>query len=492
MEQKTNVHINWTMPPNAQFKERLNMAFAAGEPIDLVIVGGNGYVTTTRSEMLKYAEQGVVMPIQDYIESDTIHLKEGLKNKQGLREAFTTPDGEIYFTPAYAEVLHPTYYAKLWVNVTFLKNLGLKFPTNINEFREMLIAFRDKDANGNGNPNDEIPLAGAYDSWWTTRIDPYIMSAFVFDDGENRLYLENGKVVAAYAKPEFQAGLRYMNQLYREKLIYADSFTMSSSDRNQLNSQKYESIIGAATLGLPFIGNREEDEPVRWIDYECIPPLKGPDGLQITRYDYYGNDENNSAFVPSTARNPALVMRWLDYFYTDEGLTNKTFGSKGVTWEDALPGERGQGGTPATIRLIDLPRTDPRFGNMVWGNGLPGYMTDAWRLGYAQDQNMYDPEGKGAERFLYAKTKENYQPYGAPINMILPPLWYSPSDASTMAMLTTNINTYVEESIAKFITGQLNIDTDWNRFQTELKNLGIDQYLKIIQDTYNKSSFARK
>jgi putative aldouronate transport system substrate-binding protein len=62
-----------------------------------------------------------------------------------------------------------------------------------------------------------------------------------------------------------------------------------------------------------------------------------------------------------------------------------------------------------------------------------------------------------------------------------------------MALLTTNINTYVEESIAKFIVGDLdpNRDADWNNFQSQLKNLGIDRYLQIIQNTYNTSAFAK-
>ena len=76
---------------------------------------------------------------------------------------------------------------------------------------------------------------------------------------------------------------------------------------------------------------------------------------------------------------------------------------------------------------------------------------------------------------------------------MVPPLWYSPEDASEMALLTTNINTYVEESIARFIVGELdpNRDADWNNFQTQLRNLNIERYLQIIQRTYSASAFAR-
>jgi putative aldouronate transport system substrate-binding protein len=61
-----------------------------------------------------------------------------------------------------------------------------------------------------------------------------------------------------------------------------------------------------------------------------------------------------------------------------------------------------------------------------------------------------------------------------------------------MGMLTTNLNTYVEESIARFITGQMSLDTDWDRFQAQLRALGVDEYIKVIQDTYDRSPFARR
>jgi len=83
-------------------------------------------------------------------------------------------------------------------------------------------------------------------------------------------------------------------------------------------------------------------------------------------------------------------------------------------------------------------------------------------------------------------------PYGD-ASLIVPPLWYSPSDITEMSQLKVNINTYVEESIAKFIIGDLdpNKDADWNAFQNELKNLNVDKYLQIVQDAYNKSAFAK-
>jgi putative aldouronate transport system substrate-binding protein len=168
-----------------------------------------------------------------------------------------------------------------------------------------------------------------------------------------------------------------------------------------------------------------------------------------------------------------------------------TYGEKGLGWTDADPGTFGPAGTPAGMKRIILNSGDRFFGNMVWPAGLPSMGTLAWRNLLQQPADMMAPDGTGLERFLYYWTEQNYLPYAPPLSMIVPPLWYNDNEISTVANVRANINAYVEESIARFVTGQMNVDRDWDRFQTELRNLGIDQYLRIVQAAYDRSPIAR-
>jgi putative aldouronate transport system substrate-binding protein len=381
----------------------------------------------------------------------------------------------------------------MWVNLEFLKNLNLQIPTTTQEFHDMLVAFKTKDANGNGDPNDEIPLLGANDNF-SAYVSTYLMSAFVYDDGENRLYLEDEKVVAAYQKPEFQDGLRYLHQLFSEELISRDSFTINRATRVQMNSTKYESVVGAlpnSTHGN--LGTREADLPVRWIDYEPIKPLVGPKGLQITRYHYYDKFQTDrpAGFIPVTCKNPALIVRWLDWLVSTEGTMMLMLGEKGQGWTDADPGTTGPDGRSAVYKTIPIPPDSPYYGNFIWDQTFPYYRSAEFRLTQQTPEDMRSPDGLGAERLLYMKTLENYAPYAIALENLIPPLYYAEEEISDAATLTTNINTYVQESLAKFIVGDLNVETDWARFQNELKNLGVDRYLQIIQKTYDASAFAK-
>jgi putative aldouronate transport system substrate-binding protein len=321
------------------------------------------------------------------------------------------------------------------------------------------------------------------------------MSAFVYDDGVNRLYLNNKKVTAAFQQPEFREGLIYLNDLYKEGLISRDSFSADIATRNRINSQKYESTIGALPSSHHLnLGTREAGEPVRFIDYTTIPPLKGPHGLQVSRYDPYSKyrSEHVGVLVPATCKNPALILRYFDFYHTFEGSVITNFGGKGIAWDDADPGATGAAGGPAVFKSLTVTQDSPWYGKKNWGQKWSDMRAPDWWDKWQQNPPL-SPDGSGAEAYITQETIRSYQPYGNE-SLIVPPLWYSAEDASQIPMLATNINTYVEETIAKFVVGDLdpNRQSDWDSFQTQLRNLGIANYLQIIQRNYDASPLSKK
>src|SRR5699024_41996 len=98
----------------------------------------------------------------------------------GSEGQITQLDGNIYSLPVVNECYHCSVPNKFWINKTWLDNLGLEMPTTLDEFYDVLVAFRDQDANGNGDPNDEIPFAGDYKDGWLTNGDRFIMNCFTY------------------------------------------------------------------------------------------------------------------------------------------------------------------------------------------------------------------------------------------------------------------------------------------------------------------------
>src|SRR5665811_1513692 len=120
---------------------------------------------------------------------------------------------------------HCWFSQKLWINSSWLKKLNLEMPKTTDDILKVYRAFRDNDPNGNGK-KDEYALSGANikTSWHSNPVD-YFMCAFIYDDGGDRLSLENGKVDVNFNKPEFKEGLKFMNTMWKEKLIDPAAFT---------------------------------------------------------------------------------------------------------------------------------------------------------------------------------------------------------------------------------------------------------------------------
>lgn len=68
-----------------------------------------------------------------------------------------TYEGEIYALPKF-QGKWPDCNGVMFINKTWLDNLGLEVPTTLGELKDVLVAFRDNDANGNGDASDEIPM----------------------------------------------------------------------------------------------------------------------------------------------------------------------------------------------------------------------------------------------------------------------------------------------------------------------------------------------
>ena len=70
-----------------------------------------------------------------------------------------------------------------------------------------------------------------------------------------------------------------------------------------------------------------------------------------------------------------------------------------------------------------------------------------------------------------------YKPFLEQVSM--PALWFSADDGRRVADLQTAIRTYVEQKEAEWVSGQANIDAEWDGFITQLNRLGLQDLLTL-------------
>jgi putative aldouronate transport system substrate-binding protein len=485
LQEMMNIRIDWELAPTEAFKERMNLVFASGEFPDLVIASGNSLTDLQRAEAMRLIQQGVKRPLDDLIDTQSVWYRQRLAEDPEFEQAVTAPDGSIYHLAGRSSCYHCLYGQKMWINKVWLDNLGLDVPTSIDEFHEVLRAFKHEDANLTGDASDQWPLATSNAGAWV-EIDGFLMSAFQFTDlnqwDVKRLYVDDGVVKAAFMEPGYQEGLRYLRRLWEEELIYPDSFVQDRTTLTQINQGGAAAVFGVIPGMHHGYLSPGTGPDVRWREYVAIPPLDGPAGRQ-TPYYVANMIEAGSDFIPAGARFPEVAFRMMDWLYSEEGEMAGSLGQKGVAWRDPEPGELGINTQPALFTPLQVPEDNPYYQNMTWGNRSTTYSTiHSWR---AADQDWMQENPMAAERFLWHFSKEAYEPYAVPFEKMMKPLWYPAEHVSELAQINATLQEYVYESVVRFITGDLDIDADWNRFQTELRNIGAERFLEITQQAYD-------
>lgn len=482
MEELTNVKIEWQAVPSASYGEKFNLVLASGDLPDVFMTYG-----VSSSVVQQNGNAGTFLRLNELIDDHAVNLRRILEENPFMAGLIRDQAGNIWGLPATNDDYHGLFQQKLWVNRRWLDALDLDIPTTTQEFYEMLVAFRDGDPNGNGK-RDEIPFAGA-STGWRMQLPSSLMNAFVYWSVSNPvygLYLEDGAMEFAAITEGYREGLRYYRRLYAEGLLDPASFTQKNSELKQLVENPEANLIGAVTAGVPGVFLDMYGASGRYRDYVTVPPLTGPDGTRTIAY--YGTPEGtkgpnpNRFLVTSACRYPEIAIKWADHRYSIEGTLNTTIGEENVNWRYANPGEEAIiEGEPALWQRI----SGAEEGTMSWRLVGPNY--NPWDTFKGLQVRFDDMYAVGAvEQWLYEETSRNYD-IGVHPDVV--PFWngyfYTAEQAEVMSQLSPAINGYTRESFVRFVTGDWDIEADWDTYVSEFDKLNLDQYLEIIELAHN-------
>ncbi|REE86472.1 putative aldouronate transport system substrate-binding protein [Paenibacillus taihuensis] len=480
VEQKFNVKIKWDLAPTDALVDRRQLLLASGDYPEVFLEG-----KFTTSDLTTYGKQGVLIPLNDLIDKYAPNIKAMMDKKPYMKEAMTAPDGNIYGIPRLNECYHCTFSQKYWMNQAWLDKLGLKVPTTTDELYNVLKAFKTQDPNGNGKA-DEIPLTGAPNkSVWNGNIDAFIMNSFIYNDNDKYLTVTDGKVDFAANKPQWKEGLAYMHKLYSEGLIDKAVFTQNDQAVGQLGQREGDEIVGSITTALvSYLVKAFEDKDERQKHWVIVPPLKGPEGVQLA-----GMSQGISEF-PMAITNKAseeqqiAAIKIADYAYSEEGALFSEYGQKeGIGWKKADAGELNISGQPAKYSFSNLQPVDPNaVRNDSWSLLGPKDLSKEFRDLFATAQ---DPlTGAGYEKRL-ADATATYAPF-APKESYPSGTYVKPEDTDTIAQLATSIKDYVNTNMAQFIIGDKDIEKDWDGYVKGFDGLNLAQYIQIYQSAIEK------
>ena len=466
-EKMTGVHIDWHLIGASESgTTAFNLSIASG---DLPDIYARSFST---SQVVTCIEGNILLALDDLIESDGVYYKWALEEQPQYRSMLTAPDGHIY-TFMYTDTgVHKDSEYKMWVKASWLDKLGIDMPTTPEEFKDLLIAIRDNDVNGNGDASDEIPLVGYYNG---RKTDPvcFLMNPF-------ELYRENYYVITDEGEVRFLAntdgwreGLKYLADLYSEGLIDENTYVQDGTQfKNLLNKPEEEAIVGTAPSW--YLGAEMDANVVNWTDYLAVPPLEGPTGLRQSAARKGGNFNLNGA-ITTACENPEVAFRWLDWMLSEDGCFFGQFGLEGENWE-WIDAESYYGSEKALNRLTSDLET-------LWNSGtFPRYDLQRVRYSPAKNPETYNTDNT----YILVSSAQVYEPYYVWHN-IPDIVWCSDEDLDAERTdLQTLFNDYILTMDTQFVMGELDINDDdaWADYVAELDAMGLEDYMAVIATYY--------
>ena len=167
LAKEADIDIEWQIYYSNDFGEQKALLFASDDLPDAFF----GSCGLGDSDIVQNKEK--LLELTDLINEETMpNLMKIFEEDPTMRMACTDRNEQIYSLPKKIP-FRPKLNSQNYINKEWLDNLNLEMPTNYDELKEVLIAFKEQDADGDGDPNNEIPISGYKPGYGSVLLDSF-------------------------------------------------------------------------------------------------------------------------------------------------------------------------------------------------------------------------------------------------------------------------------------------------------------------------------
>lgn len=494
------MHVDLELEQTLETQQRISLMFASNDLPDLV--WGIGL---SNSDVMMYGEEeGMLLNWNDLLTEEL--MPNAVKAMEDYPDAFaasTTPAGNIYTLPM---ISGSRYHAntgsfsctiRMYVNQDWLDACGLTVPTTLDEYLNMLRAFKEKDPMGLGENN--IPLIGNQN-----KDKEFVWNALGFIGTATNCWgtsfaIKDRQVALPCYTEEAKEFIRFYNTLYTEGLISPDYFTLDQTAARGLMASGVCGVLGDSTLAA--VGDN-------WQPWVALAPLTS-DVNDTSVASMNSPYQTGILYASADTEHPEVLARIVDYLYSDEGALLYFYGPM-KDGDAPLLGVDGwtmtDTGAVTTEKVTNGEFTDISeytYQYIKFYSSAPGrfdrYSQEAARMAgvpYTGEIIPITDKLTGAvmeSLVMDAVTDDNNDGHWrttqaeAMVNNLtsirLPSVYLSAEESQRVADLSTVINDYVTSETAKFIVGARPLD-ELDAYFAELKDLGIEEYIDIYTNAW--------
>lgn len=473
-ESRLGIKFDGTSYSSEQWKSKFSLMLASDELPDMVVVAN-----MKAQDVETYGKEGYFLDLSQYLDIMP-NFSAILEEYPEYAAAIKSDDGAIYALATLNTGDAVGMIQPVFINTKWLDNLDLEVPETLDDLYNVLKAFKEQDANGNGDPSDEIPLG--YSDKNTRAELPILWAHGIYSSNEvyHLMVDENNKVSFGDISEKYKDFLKYMHKLYAEGLINEDAYVITGEEILNLflNDQ-----VGIFRTNSQLSGTPQE----RVNNYDILPGFTSE--YSTEHVTVVGNRVGGGYNIAVNANTeyPEEIAKFIDYLYTEEGFISARFGYEGVTFDyvdvagvpmcDSTAYEEAYTGT---ISYDYVRRAVDVFTIMSTDAGGSFYV-----LPRVSDEDLYSEEivelagqNVNREEMLRREDVEVVNEYPAVI--------YTDEELNERAILYSDITNYLKAAKAEFIVGEKDIESTWDAHIAELNSMGLDRLLEIEQAAYDR------
>ena len=498
LEEMTNLEFNFIEADTSAYSQLRSLAWEdEGNWPDLYLF------RNPISEQVLYSQYGAMTPFNDpeltvggiqvgsLIDNYMPNYKALLENIFTIDSGYsavdvaTLEDGYMSSTLCVSDVPRDLTF-HMYINQQWIENLrnrNVTIPENVTSFEtaadipdavdiktieeyiDILRLFKLYDANGNGDPNDEVPVSSKSLEY----LRNFILASYgyvyggieVENDGSDMTYVPSTEAYRKY--------LQTMNALYSEGLL--DSQTFSIKTDAQLAQKGMEGRLGSFVSAAAYITVGTEMES----EYVMFGPLTSEYYTGEPLQWGFNNFSPTGAVIPTGTLAVREVARLLDIMYSEVGCQLIAYGEEGVdwTWDDEehtswtfhVPDDWT--GSQEDYRATITPNVGTGSA-LYWKYDFVGKMNDEIVRGLNTMSERYMP---------YLK-----QPCPEDLKM-------TADEYDAVELINATLEPQLENLEYNFITGASDpySDADWQTYLSRLEQFGYKDLESAYNDAYNRN-----
>ena len=485
LEEATNVHVDWKAIQSDQWGDKIALEMSNVKTLpEFVFTAGFG-----DTDLLKYAKQGAIIPLEEYIDKYMPNLKTVFEKAPEYRTMCEDADGHIWALPWIEQLGYEKTAIQVLDNMSFInKNwldfLGLEVPTTVDEFEKTLLAFKDNADKLKAEFNidgDIIPMSCIMNDGGQ---DPMILiNGFGEglgdpDPGRHIVVTDEGKVVSSATQEGFKKGLEWLHKLYDEGLIDVEAFTQDwSTYVAKGKSGRYGVCF---TWDVANVAQVSMDDLIAGKSWVPMPVLTADTrNLTADNGSFTSGFDRGRCVVTATAKNPALICAWLDQMYNPIQSPQNNWGTYGEDDDfDIFEMSQNDKGEPMLKHtwLGDASPVEVREAEAVGG---PLAILDEYYDVYVTCPDDAQYRLDWIEKYYTPDINEKY---------VFPNVFMSTEDTKKCSDLSADLTKVINEFKSNAVKDGFD-DAAWDKLQSDLEAYGLTEYLEIHQkyfDAFNK------